>query len=604
MFNEGMINLVLWAPFVLIILISGIIFCINGYRKGLWRALLSFGATVVSALVSVLVTPLIAKPVSKSLMPMIEGMNLFGAENSDQVLTEMVNELVRGVAQSVVSLVLFGFVFFVLTIILKVVSAKVKKNALLTEKKSLRFAGLGVRLLDTVLYALIMLMPLYGTLSAYAPAAATVMNSSFIEEGDMKELADPLNQVSGHFLVKTEGAVPFSTAYNGLTIFTIGDSGKKVNLAELMDTLEAAVKHYNAADGSLSSLLESDLDAEIGSLLNDQALMVMLKEYILNAGMDMLASGIDDEKLGQAIKDTLLGGFSYEPITDKKLQEKEGRAILLMAFSSDSKTAVLGNILEGLATHPMIGAERVEKFLEESGMLPVEAEAILDKLILKLKECTADSYDGPRFAEYYSAIEGLLTMISTQDITELIKNGEANLYFLDVHPDALKFASELFNEYVDSMTEGMGAGGGIIGDVLQALPEELEKLEGNEDFVAEEEYESIATMMELAQIAIGDKEELDELIDSYASSNRIEVNGEVIEDPLAWYAESQLIPSLLENMMEEKGEDPMGIGASLTQEQKDIFSGHLDDYLKEVYPEGNADLQKDLETLKAFLGMN
>ncbi len=56
--------------------------------------------------------------------------------------------------------------------------------------------------------------------------------------------------------------------------------------------------------------------------------------------------------------------------------------------------------------------------------------------------------------------------------------------------------------------------------------------------------------------------------------------------------------------MEEKGSDPIGIGESLTTAQKQIFSHHLDDYLREVYPEGNADLEKDLETLKQFLGMN
>lgn len=606
MFDKGMIDLILWAPFALIVLIAGIIFCINGYKKGLWRALLSLAATAVSALISVLVTPLIAKPVSQSVAPMIEGMNLFGTENPDPALTEMVDELVRGVSQSVIALVLFGVIFFILTIILKVVSAKVKKEALLTEEKGLRFAGLGVRLLDTVLYALIMLMPLYGTLSAYVPAAAAVMNSSFAPDEETKELAVSLDQLSGHLLVKTEGAVPLSTAYNALSEFSYGDTGAKVSLPELMDTVEVVLEHYNAADGSLSSLLESDLDAEIGSLLNDQELMVMLKEYLLDTGMDTLVAGMGDEELGAQIKDTLFGGFSYEPITDETAQAREGRSILLMAFSSDSKTAALGNILEGLATHPMIGAERVGTFLKESGMIPDIGESVVDKLIEKLTECTAEGYEGPRFAEYYSAIEGLLTMISNSDITELIKNGEANLYFLDVHPDALKFATELFNDFLEDMTEdtGVGSGSQVIVGVLEALPEEMEKLEGNKDFVAEEEYESIATMMELAQIATGSEEELDELIDSYATSNRIEVNGEVIEDPLAWYTESELLPSLLENMMEENGSDPMGIGESLTTEQKQVFSSHLNDYLKEVYPEGNADLEKDLETLKAFLGMN
>jgi len=607
MFDEKIIGLVLWAPFALIVLVFGIIFCVNGYRKGLWRALLSLCATVVSALISVLIAPLIAKPVSVSLSGMIEDMNIIGSERVSPSLVKMVNELVRGVAQSVISLVLFGGIFFILAIILKVISAKVKKGALVPEQKGLRFAGLGVRLLDTVLYALIMLMPVYGTLSAYIPVASAVMNSNFIEIEDAEDFAEPMEAVGGHLLVKAEGIVPFSSAYNGLTTFNYGDGNNKVCLSEMMDTFETVLNHYNEADRSLATLLESDLDAEIGALLNDQGLMIVLKEYLFGDGLtELLAAGTDGEQLGEVIKRTLFSGFSYEPIKDKKLQAREGRAILLMIFSADEKTAVLGNLIEGLATHPMIGAERVEAFIKESGMLPDVATSIVDKLVDKLEECTTEGYDGPRFAEYYSAIEGLLTMISTSDITELIKNGEANLYFLDVHPDALKFATELFNDFLGSMggeEGGAVTGSTVIGDVLVALPEELEKLKETEGFVPEKEYESVATMMEIAQIATSEPEKLDELIESYSSENRIEINGEVIEDPLAWYAESELIPSLLENVMDKNGTDPLGIGESLTQEQKDIFAGHLDNYLKEMFPEGNKDLQEDLDTLKAFLGM-
>ena len=92
MVNVEMVNLALWAPFALIMLVIGIIFCINGYRKGLWRALLSLLATVVSAVVSVLVSPLIAKPVSVSASGMIGDLGLLGDNKLPAALTEMVNE--------------------------------------------------------------------------------------------------------------------------------------------------------------------------------------------------------------------------------------------------------------------------------------------------------------------------------------------------------------------------------------------------------------------------------------------------------------------------------------------------------------------------------
>ena len=606
MVNVEVVNIALWAPFALIMLIIGIIFCINGYRKGLWRALLSLLATVISAVVSVFVSPMIAKKAVDSASGVFAEVGITGEiEQLSPEFAEMVNELVNGVLQSVVALSIFGLIFFVLTIILKVISAKVKKSALITEEKGLKFAGLGVRLLDTVLYALIMLMPLYGTLSAYTPAVSAAMNSTFIEIEGSEEFEEPIKAVSNHLLVKAEGVFPFSTAYNSLSVFSYGEANHEVCIPEMVDVIETLLVHYSEADGSLGTLLESDLDKEIGALLNDQSLMIALKKFLFTDGLNIVLENMEgDSEIIELAKNTILGGFSYEPITDKSLQEQEGRAILLMAFSSDSKTAVLGNVLEGLATHPMIGADRVGSFIKESGLLPGEFESIIDKLILKLKECTTQGYEGPRFAEYYSAIEGLVTMISTENITELIKNGEANLYFLDVDVDAMEFASELFKEFLAGMGGEEGAvGGTVIGDVLVALPEELEKLKDTEGFVPEKEYQSVATMMEIAQIATSEPEKLDELIDSYSSENRVEINGEVIEDPLAWYAESELIPSLLENVMDKKGEDPLGIGESLTQEQKDIFAGHLDNYVKEMFPEGNADLQKDLDTLKAFLGM-
>ncbi|MBQ4562975.1 MAG: hypothetical protein IJA58_00680, partial [Lachnospiraceae bacterium] len=355
------------------------------------------------------------------------------------------------------------------------------------------------------------------------------------------------------------------------------------------------------SENPLELLLDSGFDAEIGEFLNSTDEIVKLKKGVIDA---MVMGMAEQGDMADQIKDTLLSGFSDDPITDKEDQAKEGKAILLLAFSTGTKTAQLGNVLEALATHPMIGVDRVGQFITSTEMVDGIDETILNKLIDKLKLCTTEGYDGPRFAEYYSAIEGLLTMISTQNITELIKNGEANLYFLDVDPDALIFASELFNDYLDKTTEDMGATAPILGGMLAALPEEIKKLENDENFDAEKEYQSIATVIEIAEIASDGEEKLEELINSYSSENRIEVNGEVIEDPLAWYAESALIPSLMETMVEENGSDPMGIGESLTTEQKEVFAGHLDDYLKEVYPEGNEDLEKDLETLKAFLGMN
>ena len=112
MVNVEVVNIALWAPFALIMLIIGIIFCINGYRKGLWRALLSLLATVISAVVSVFVSPMIAKKAVDSASGVFAEVGITGEiEQLSPEFAEMVDELVNGVLQSVVALSIFGLIF-------------------------------------------------------------------------------------------------------------------------------------------------------------------------------------------------------------------------------------------------------------------------------------------------------------------------------------------------------------------------------------------------------------------------------------------------------------------------------------------------------------
>lgn len=47
---------IIWIPFVLTALVAGLIYCISGYRHGLWRALVSLGAVILATVLSVLVS--------------------------------------------------------------------------------------------------------------------------------------------------------------------------------------------------------------------------------------------------------------------------------------------------------------------------------------------------------------------------------------------------------------------------------------------------------------------------------------------------------------------------------------------------------------------
>ena len=107
--TPALLNLILWAPFLLVLLISGLIFCISGYKKGLWRALISFGVTIVSAVLSMLLANVLAKVIAPSVMTMINVEEMFGEL---PISASAIQEVIKGLVGSVISLVLFVVLMF------------------------------------------------------------------------------------------------------------------------------------------------------------------------------------------------------------------------------------------------------------------------------------------------------------------------------------------------------------------------------------------------------------------------------------------------------------------------------------------------------------
>ena len=164
--SPSLLNLLLWVPFLAVFFISGLIFCISGYKKGLWRALISLGVTVLSAIVSMLLSNAIAKALVPTVVAYVPVDDIF---ESIPLSESVVNDLVHGLVGSVLSLVLFVVLMFVLTFIFKLVANAIKRKSLITPQKGYKFGGLGVRFVDAVLYTILLLLPIYGTIQTYVP---------------------------------------------------------------------------------------------------------------------------------------------------------------------------------------------------------------------------------------------------------------------------------------------------------------------------------------------------------------------------------------------------------------------------------------------------
>ena len=243
--SPTIINVILWIPFGLVIFIAGLIFCITGYKKGLWRSLISLGVTFVSALISMLLAKIIAGVLAKGTINSI--LSMMPAEDLE---TTLVASVMRNMVQAFIAIALFFVIFFILTLILKLVSNAIKREELITQEKGLKWAGLGVRAIDAVVYSLLLLLPLYGTLGAYVPTAETVLKMTAGEEALVY-----LSAVTEHPLVAVSHGTPVGAVYNQLAKVK-SENGVALSLPEVVGAMEETVEKFQA----LSTATEDNYD--------------------------------------------------------------------------------------------------------------------------------------------------------------------------------------------------------------------------------------------------------------------------------------------------------------------------------------------------------
>lgn len=299
-----MINFLLWLPFLLTAIIAGIIFCITGYKKGLFRSLISLGVTFVSAVLSMLLANLTAPvlvPAISGLIPEIDTAN-------DIVPPEMIQTLINGVIQDFISLMLFSVLFFVLTIVLKLVYNAIKHRDVFTEKKATRYGGAGVRFVDAILYALLLLLPLYGSISTYAPVASSVAPVIFSDESEesSSELSDALYTAEHHPVVVMSNASPAKLFYNGLSGFRF--NGATIDIPQIMNTIGKTItmaKDLIGKDIRDYGDEELELIAHLRENVVDSEWFYALSSGLMTSVKDSLTADPEDSALNKELIDML-----------------------------------------------------------------------------------------------------------------------------------------------------------------------------------------------------------------------------------------------------------------------------------------------------------
>lgn len=236
----------MWIPFGIVFLISALVFCRTGYKRGLWRSLISLGATAVSACVSLLLAGLPAQPIAKALVAALE-------QRREPGELEAFRPLLVGIVKSLLALIVFSVLLFITAIIAKVLADKYLKKYCMTDRKELRWGGLGVRLIDALLYTQLLLLPLYGTVAAYFPAVNTVMTAAAQtqQEETAQQMLELVDTAANHPVTRLSAVSPVSLVYRSLS--TIRTEHGNLDITAAARSVSGTMERIQALEASLQS---------------------------------------------------------------------------------------------------------------------------------------------------------------------------------------------------------------------------------------------------------------------------------------------------------------------------------------------------------------
>ena len=261
--NLNTVNLILWAPFGVVGLLAALIYCIKGIRKGVKPALVSLAAIFAATGIGILLARTLAGVLAPALQAMIppEAFANMGAAGS------MMELLVLSVISTLAALVLFMGLFFLLTPILGAVGKAVLGRY--TEPTGVtggsRVGGAVIGLVTAFLYALVFLLPVYGSLAAYAPLVRSALDVLPMEDttleartptvqrlgtntlpvnktaapatySDQQLLRDILDCILQHPLVEVSASAPVQQVYSSLS--QVRHDQAPVNFADMAVTME------------------------------------------------------------------------------------------------------------------------------------------------------------------------------------------------------------------------------------------------------------------------------------------------------------------------------------------------------------------------------
>ncbi len=227
------ITLIAWSPFLILALIFGLAFSFKGYKRGSALAGISIGVTIVTCILSILIAKLIANGLAGNFAPMLakllETSGLKGG--ADEIA-----KLATSIAAAFASLIIYIPVFIILASVLKPVSAFLFKKIIPQPKHvANKIGGISISVIDALLLAILVTLPLYGTL-----ALADGYMDAFSYKND-DEVMEYVSAATDPFIVDVANVPPFSTVYDSLMTCKIG--GTNVSVSGTVREASVVLRH-------------------------------------------------------------------------------------------------------------------------------------------------------------------------------------------------------------------------------------------------------------------------------------------------------------------------------------------------------------------------
>ena len=331
------ISLLVWAPFLLIAVICGVSFALLGYKRGTPRALISLAATLLSAVLSVIVARLVAPYPATFVESLV--VNAIGSDYAAMLQGGHVAALVSGLATAACALVIFLPVFLLVALIVKLVTSAVFRNILPQPKKIVNnLGGMAISVVDALLFALLLLLPLYGTLGlgneVYTAVAS--MDESLAEQQEM------VSSITDNPLSKTANAGPCALVYDNLLSFS--HEGENISVSQTV----RGVSHIAAGAAAFGNLGSgsAEVNAQVIAMLNETEKLLTDNTFFVGLVCDVA------ETIGQtedsAVAQMLSG---YNGLSDKDTLHGDLPAlfnVLLAVLCRSSQQHRQSGLLQGL----------------------------------------------------------------------------------------------------------------------------------------------------------------------------------------------------------------------------------------------------------------